>query len=189
VTEAEKDLLDEIFFGRHGVGDLAIDQELVALKREVDPNVPTVTESEFARLVAKGESKVQSYIKAFGYNGTEHSMDVFQVYATRIMSRPRVGNLVQDIKERAYKLALEDVGTLVEQLNEDRKLARDLGQPSAAIAAVKVKASLLGLDQSTTNTTNIVVNMNDEQKSQILDRIGRRLRSPDVVDAEVVDVK
>jgi len=170
-----KDEFDEIFFSKHGVGDVPIDAEFVVIAHQMNPNEATLPEIHFCRFLIKGDSNADAYIKAFGYDGTERGRDTFSQMAIRLLKRPRVAKALYVMKEKVNELVNEDLATLVSELNDDRKLARDLGQPSAAIAAVKAKASLLGLDQSTGGNMTINVSLSDTQKGQLLNRIGKRL--------------
>lgn len=177
------DAFDDIFFSKHGVGDVPIDKELANIKHQINPNIANARELEFARLVVRGENKVNAYIKAFGYDGTEFHRTTFYAHTNRLMKRPRVATAIYDLQKKVEDLAGEDMAQLIKELNEDRKLARDLGQPAAAISAVKVKASLLGLD-NVQPTNNITINLGDEQKKQIIERIGKQLIAKNAIDAE-----
>ena len=188
VLTTEQEGFDDIFFAKHGVGDVPIDRELQIIKHQINPMEATAQELDFCRLIVRGESKRGAYIKAFGYIGNELSPTTFNTYASRILQRPRVALMLHELREKVSDLAKEDIANLVHELNADRKLARDLGKPEAAISAVKAKAALLGLDNSSNQgNTNITINMNDSQKRQILERIGKSLIQRDVIDAEVVE--
>jgi hypothetical protein len=171
------DEFDAIFFGKHGVGDVPIDSEFAVIAHQMNPNEPTLPELMFCRFLVKGDSQPDAYMKAFGYDGSEYVRDTFGRMAYRLLKRPRVSKALFEMKEKVNALMNEDLATLVSELNDDRKLARDLGQPSAAIAAVKAKANLLGLDQSTTQNMTINVSLTDDQKGQLLSRIARRSSS------------
>jgi len=184
----DMDAFDALFFEKHGVGDVPIDSEFVVIAHQMNPNEPTLSEIHFCRYLIKGDGNADAYIKAFGYDGTEYKRATFANMAVRLLKRPRVSKALYIMREKVNELANEDLATLVSELNDDRKLARDLGQPSAAIAAVKAKASLLGLDQSTGGNMTINVSLSDTQKGQLLNRIGKRLiHTIDSTDYKVIN--
>lgn len=166
---------DDIFFAKHGVGDMPVDKALAPIRYEIDPNDPTAQEMAFCRLLIKGLNRIDAYIQAFGYEGDEISRNGFSVAARRIMERPRVVRYHYNLLEQVKEFEQEDVQKLISELNEDRQLARDLGQPSAAIAAVKAKANLLGLENSTVNNTTVNISISDEQKNKILSRVANKM--------------
>lgn len=180
---------DDIFYSKHGVSDVAPDKEQRELGHAMDRELPTIQEVDYALRVAKGENHTDSYIIAFGFKGDELSRQSFSNASRKIRSRPRVSKKIIELKEKAAAIAEEDLPNLIQELNEDRKLARDLGQPSAAITAVKTKANLLGLEQSGSVTNNVNLNLSDEQKAQLLDRVSKRIDAPAPIDVdyEVVD--
>lgn len=95
-------------------------------------------------------------------------------HAEKILKRPRVARKMYELRQRIAEMEDEDLHSIIQDLNSDRKLARDLGQPSAAISATKVKAALLGLTQEKKQTTNITIDLSDRQKQELLSRIGMR---------------
>lgn len=184
--------LDDIFFKNHGVGDTPEDQEMARIGNHLNPNFPTFKEIEFCKMIANGVNKKEAYIKAFGYNGNELKPKSFESNARRLLERPRVGKYLYDLQEKMVNTSLEDVHKLVDELNEDRKLARDLGQPGAAIQAVKTKAGILGLEQKTHVHYNISDSLSEDQREQLLKRIGRssakNTENNQIIDAEFTDI-
>lgn len=181
-----QDEFDEIFFSKHGVGDTPQDNELEAMAHRLDPNQPTYTEVQFVKLILKGMERKRAYIQAFGYEGTEMKDRGFREASLRLLRRPRVAKKMYELQQMIREAEDEDLSKLIKELNDDRKLARDLGQPTAAIAAVKAKANLLGLD-TVSSTTNIKIDISDEQRAQLVDRVKSRLNKP-VIDAEYTEV-
>jgi hypothetical protein len=171
---------EEVFFETHGVSDVAPDPKDVELGHALDSTLPTGNEINFAFRLAKGENHIDAYIAAFGFVGNEVTRQSFSASSKRIQKRPRVADKIIDLKRKASAIAEEDMAKLVDELNEDRKLARALGQPAAAISAVKAKANLLGLEQSNTVHNTVNLNLTDDQKKQLLDRVGKRLESQEV---------
>ena len=192
VPQEEEDEFNKVFFSTHGVGFDPISDEDRRLMHSLDNTKATWQEVEFVRAFFKEGNITDAYIKAFNFDGTEHRRDYFTKLANRLLERPRVLNQLNVYREKAQALADEDIANLVYELNSDRKLARELGQPSAAIAATKAKASLLGLEKSSVSNMNIVLDLSDEQKQNLLGRIGKRLSNKvsneEIIEADYIDV-
>lgn len=185
---------NDIFYEKHGVGDFAVSKDLQPIRYEVDPNQVTGQEAAFCRLLVKGIGRIDAYIQAFGYEGDEMTRNGFGMAAKRIMDRPRVIRHHFELQERIREFEQEDLKKLVSELNEDRQLARDLGQPSAAIAAVKAKANLLGLENNTAGNTTVNISISDDQRQKILARVANKLLPKadtfeDVQDVEFKEIK
>lgn len=156
----------------HGVGDNPNDEELDRINALSSDEYPTLAEIRFCTAIMRGESPAKAYISTFPEKVAKYTDPSSPRKAAQtLLKRPRVAKKMFELKKRAQELGEEDVAKLVEELNEDRKLARDLGQPSAAIAAVKTKASLLGIGQDNGPTTNISILMSPEQKDAMLSRM------------------
>lgn len=67
------------------------------------------------------------------------------VEAHKVLSNPKVAKRVLELQERHQKRHDVTIDSLTKELDEDRQLARDNVQPSAAISAVMGKAKLHGL--------------------------------------------
>jgi hypothetical protein len=92
------------------------------------------------------------------------------------MRRPRVAIKMQEMYEKLVEFEEQDMVDIISEINEDRKLARDLGQPAAALSAVKLKAQLLGhAKKDAPITTNITMILSDEQKRAMLSRLSGSL--------------
>lgn len=65
--------------------------------------------------------------------------------ASRTLADVKVASRVMELQEKAQERTLITVESLCAELDEDRMLARDEGQASAAISAVMGKAKLNGL--------------------------------------------
>jgi phage terminase small subunit len=65
--------------------------------------------------------------------------------ASRLLADIKVASRIAELQERAVKRHDVTVDSLTRELDEDRKLARSLDMPSAAISAVMGKAKLHGL--------------------------------------------
>jgi hypothetical protein len=91
--------------------------------------------------------------------------------------------------EKLVEFEEQDMVDIIAEINADRQLARDLGQPAAALSAVKLKAELLGhkrKDPPVTNNVNLI--LSEDQKRDMLARIGGHRMidiSPSIEDAEI----
>lgn len=187
--DEDEDEFDKIFFNTHGVGNTPTPQEERHLS-SLDSSLPTYQEIEFVRMFFREGNITDAYIKAFGYVGNEHRRDYFTKLANRLINRPRVMKKLNEYRSKAQALADEDVAQLVHELNQDRELARAMGQVGAAISATKAKAQILGLEKTTTNNLNVVLDLTDDQKRNLLGRVASRLL-PDkesIIDAKFVEL-
>jgi hypothetical protein len=181
---------EDLFFEKHGVGDTPVTEQEQVLRNLIDPNEPSLPEVRLCKNIIKGMTNVEAYIKAFGYAGDEMPRNSFSSACARILKRPRVAIKMFELRKAMAEFEEQDMLSLITELNADRQLARDLGQPSAAISALKLKAQLLGLTEEKKVTNNITVNLSDDQKKALLSRIGSRIspRDNDIDDAEYEEV-
>ena len=84
----------------------------------------------------------QAYRKA-GYNNT--SRNGLDVNASRLLRHTKVNSRIKELRRQMAKRNAISVDTLLDDLAADRALARQLEQPSAAIAATQLAARLCGL--------------------------------------------
>lgn len=180
------DAFDEIFYATHGVGDKGY-ADIDVTRRQMDNNEPTHQERMFSRYIARGDNQTDAYVKAFGFND-DSKRAYCQNAGSRLAKRQRVQECIFEERHKINSMSLEELPDLIAQLNSDRDLARALGQPSAAMTAVKIKAGLLGLDQERNVTNNINLNITDKQRNNLLDRIGKINSGHKVIDAEFTDV-
>lgn len=186
---------EEKFFTVHGVGEYTVPKENKDIDYLIDKTKPTFNEREFVRHMLLGNSQVESYIRAYDKAG-EMARSTATYMASKLIKRKRVKAYYYELMEERDKLAEESLPKLMAELNEDRKLARDLGQPSAAIAAVKAKANMLGLENRP-DTNNVTLNiMADDVKDKLLDRIAQKhidakekSQRGQIIDADFSDMK
>jgi hypothetical protein len=194
-VEIEIDI-DDIFFEKHGVGDAPVsahgdvfDSNKASLIGLIDPMQATLHEIRFCKYLIKGETKRGSYIKAFELTGDEHPYHYYSKAADRLLKRPRVIIKYNEMRDKLVEFEEQEVADIIHELNEDRKLARDLGQPSAAIAAVKAKADILGITKKEkSNVNNINITLSDDQKKNLLSRVSHMLNPSQIIDADYTDI-
>lgn len=107
------------------------------------PKPLTLKQEAFALKVAEGERYADAYRSA--YDAENMDKNSIRVEASRLMADPNVALMVMGLQEEARERSLVTVEGLTKELNEDRVLARQEGQSSAAISAVMAKAKLHGL--------------------------------------------
>lgn len=186
--DVEKEL-NEIF-SVIGVGDKPIDKEFQAMQHKLDPDAPTLMEAEFARLVAKGVSRIQAYKTAFAEKpgASEMSYTQCEKAAAILYNRPRIQKKIYDLKRKMSEMMDETAENLIFELNSAMELAKAMGQPAVMVSAVKVKANILGLEQAKVVNNNLNIELNDEQKKAILGRMMGQIEEQEAIDAEFSDV-
>jgi phage terminase small subunit len=95
----------------------------------------------FAQAIAKGSSQREAYLNA----GYDVKPEVADAAASRLLSDVRVESRVAELLELAATETEKTITDIVKMLEEDRAMARDLKQPSAAITAAMGIAKVLGL--------------------------------------------
>lgn len=96
----------------------------------------------FAQNVAQGKEIAESYMLA-GYKS--NSNDSARAGAGKLMMKSAIVNRVREIQSKGAKRAELKVVDIIEMLMEDRKLARERNQASAAIRAVELMGKQLGM--------------------------------------------
>lgn len=188
---------DDIFGATHGVGDAPVatfgdkfDSPVAAAASLVDPLMPTLKEIRFCKNIIRGDNQTEAYVKAFEFRGNEHPRAYFAKAAHALLKRPRVAMKLQEMYQKLVEYEEQDMVDIIAEINEDRKLARDLGQPGAALAAVKLKADLLGhkkKEAPVTNNVNLV--LSDTQKQAMLARILGTSQMIDVTPDDIEDAE
>lgn len=97
----------------------------------------------FANHVAEGNTLSDAYRHAYSVENL--TTEMIWVESSRTMAIPKVSLRVIELQEEARERTLVTIESLTKELDEDRVLARNEGQASAAISAVMSKAKLHGL--------------------------------------------
>src|SRR5882672_2293360 len=106
------------------------------------PILANIRHERFARAVIRTGVAARAYLKA-GYSPT--TRNALDVSACQLLRRPKVQTRIKELRKQMAARNRITVDTLIEDLREDRQLAREIGQPSAAIAATQLTAKLVGL--------------------------------------------
>lgn len=95
----------------------------------------------FAQELAKGKSQVDAFQLA-GFSATGAAA---RANSSRLLTDANVSARVEELKSRAAEKTIVTIADIAQQLDEDRKFARELKQASAAVSASMGKAKVLGL--------------------------------------------
>jgi hypothetical protein len=101
-----------------------------------------IRHERFARAYIKSGNASASYLKAAYAPTTRESLDPA---ASKLTRQNKVAGRIRELQAQTAKRNAISVDTLLADLAADRALARELGMPSAAIAATMNSAKLVGL--------------------------------------------
>lgn len=100
------------------------------------PILSNTRRERFAQEIAKGKTYTQAYVVA-GYSDNDGN-------AAKLAKHPEIVVRVMELNGKGAELAEITVASLIAEAEEARKLAMELGQPAAAIGAVREKGVLSG---------------------------------------------
>jgi hypothetical protein len=124
------------FHSRYRSGRLVIPRVGGIIANMAKPKL-SMRQENFCQLLARGIPPFRAYPLA-GYKA--HVANCY-----RLSDNERVKRRLAEIGARMMKKTEVTIESLLDDLAEDRELARELGQPSAAIAATQLTAKLCGL--------------------------------------------
>ena len=109
----------------------------------------TSKQQKFVRLYMSGTALIDAYIEAYDVSPTAVRKAV-QVNASKVLSSPRVAAEIKRLQAKVAKKVMITAESLVEELEEIKRIAlsADNPQSAAAVSAVLGKAKLLGLDKN-----------------------------------------
>lgn len=100
------------------------------------PALANPRHERFAQELAKGKNQAEAYIEA-GYRGDRTA-------ASRLSTDVNIRRRVTELKNRGAMRVEVTLASLLVEAEEARQLAMQLGQPAAAVAAIKEKGVLSG---------------------------------------------
>jgi phage terminase small subunit len=103
----------------------------------------TPKQEAFAQAYVETSNASEAYRRS--YSASKMKQPAIEVEASRLLDHPKVALRVHELRERARKRHDINVDTITEMLKEDRELARNNNQTSAAVTAVMGMAKLHGL--------------------------------------------
>ena len=89
--------------------------------------------------------------------------------AKELLDNPKIAARVRALRDMSQERHLVTVDSLTAELDQDRQLARELGQPSAAITAVMGKAKLHGIGSENLNLNAKIALTHEEALEQLAD--------------------
>ncbi len=106
-------------------------------------------------LTPKQEGFCKSYIETgnaseayrLNYSTGKMKPDSVNRSAKALMDNLKIASRIKSLQQIHQKRHEVTVDSLTRELEEDRQLARKLGQPAAAVSALNVKARIHGLDK------------------------------------------
>lgn len=109
----------------------------------------------FAQELAKGQSATSAYVAA-GYQEDRGA-------ASRLSAKINIQARATELRAKAAEKAVITVADIASQLDEDRKFARELKQPAAAVSATMGKAKVLGLVVDKTQHSVDLSNLSEDE--------------------------
>lgn len=113
------------------------------------PSLKNLRHERFAQGLVGGLSGKAAYIAA-GYGATGNAAEVS---AARLLRNAQVVSRVGELRDEAAIRSETTVDDLVEQLDEMRRMAVELENPSAGVTSIMAKARILGLLTDRTEVT------------------------------------
>ena len=106
------------------------------------PALTNPRHERFARYYMRTGNAAASYLKA-GYEPT--TRNALDVNACRLLRHSKVRGRIRELQRQMATRNRITVDSLLDDLQADRALARELGQTAAAIQATQLSAKLVGL--------------------------------------------
>jgi phage terminase small subunit len=103
----------------------------------------TTKQQKFVEEVVSGKSQSDAYKAA--YNVGKMQPSTIRNEASKLLKNPDVTAMLKHLREKATARVQYDTEDAMIEADEAFKLAMNLGEPSAAVAAITLKAKLMGL--------------------------------------------
>ncbi|MBQ0803003.1 MAG: terminase small subunit [Sulfitobacter litoralis] len=146
----------------------------------------TANQEAFALCYVETGNAAKAYRQA--YDKPEDARDNWiYVEASKMLDHPKVSLRIKELQSQAAKLSLFNIKSAFDEYEEARQLAKEVKNPSAAVAAISGKVKLFGLDQPTkfshtspdgTMTPQTIVNLSNlsdkelKQLERLTDKAG-----------------
>src|SRR5262249_46927437 len=106
------------------------------MRRRMMPPLPNQRQERFVRALVQGKSTSEAYEFA-GYRPNRGN-------ATRLKTNEVVQRRISELQQRAARRSEITLNSILEDIEEDRALARELGQTATAMQGNALKAKLKG---------------------------------------------
>lgn len=110
----------------------------------------TPKQEKFCQLYVETGNASDAYRETYTTKGKPETVNRM---AKEMLDNPKISARVAVLRERLIKKHNVTVDSLIEELEQARKLAFESGQPSAAVSATMGKAKLCGLDKQVIEQT------------------------------------
>jgi hypothetical protein len=109
----------------------------------------TVKQEAFCLAYVETGNAAEAYRRAYDVDPAKQTGGWIYVEACQLLDNPKVALRVQSLQEEAEKLSLYNVSKAFKEYEDARLLAMkdEVKNPSAAVAAIKGKVALFGLDK------------------------------------------
>ena len=111
----------------------------------------TPKQEKFCQLYVETGSASEAYRQS--YDSSNMKPETVNVKASELLSNGKIAVRVGQLRERLVKKHNVTVDSLIEELEQARKLAFETAQVSAAVSATMGKAKLCGLDKQVIEQT------------------------------------
>lgn len=111
----------------------------------------TPKQEKFCQLYVETGSASEAYRQS--YDASNMKPDTINVKASELLSNGKISVRVGQLRERLVKKHNVTVDSLIEELEQARKMALESAQVSAAVSATMGKAKLCGLDKQVIEQT------------------------------------
>jgi len=105
----------------------------------------TQKQEAFARAFFECGNAAEAYRQAYDVEPNARDGWLY-VEACQLLDNPKVALRLKSLREQAERISIYNRQKALEEYEEARKLALDIENPSAAVAAVNGKVKLLGLE-------------------------------------------
>jgi phage terminase small subunit len=134
----------------------------------------TPKQEAFARAYVETSNASEAYRRS--YNIGSMSQRAVEVEASKLLKHPEVTLRLEQLQRKAQKRHEITLDTITEMLKADRELARQNGQPAAAVSAAMGLAKIHGLivDKAELTHKTSVEDLSDAELADIARASGRR---------------
>lgn len=126
--------------------------------------------------------------RAYEEAGYDARNNAAEANASRLLRNAKVAARLAELQRQAAERAIVTIESIARQLDEDRQLARELGQAGAAVSATMSKAKIYGLvtDRHEIDQTRKPLREPSEVRSMTLSEWETKFR-PKLVDTQSTD--
>ncbi len=106
----------------------------------------TDKQNAFALAYVETGNAAEAYRRAYDVDPSKQANSWIYVEACQLLDNPKVALRVKEIQEEAQRLSVYSVTAAYNEYHAALELAKGMKNPSAAVAAIKGKVALFGLE-------------------------------------------